>query len=57
MVFIYVLACFLCVCRVDVTDPEEPLCLEVDLEDFGCEHGKSCHFDHIVIPIYKIMFI
>jgi hypothetical protein len=57
MVFIYVLALFLCVSRVDAVDPEEPLYLEVDLEDFGSELGKSCHFDHIAALIYKIMFI
>lgn len=57
MVFIYVLALFLCVSRVDAVDPEEPLYLEVDLEDFGSELGKSCHFDHIAVLIYKIMFI
>jgi hypothetical protein len=57
MVFIYVLALFLCICRVDTAYPEEPLYLEVDPGDFGSEQGKSCHFDHIAILIYKIMFI
>jgi hypothetical protein len=57
MVLIYVLAIFLCVCRVDSANPEEPLYLEVDPKDFGSEQGKTCHFDHIVVPIYKIMFI
>lgn len=57
MVFIYVLALFLCVSRVDAVDPEEPLYLEVDPKYFGSEQGKSCHFDHIAVLIYKIMFI
>jgi hypothetical protein len=51
MVFIYVLALFLRVCHVDATDLEEPLYLEVDLEDFGSAQGKSYHFDHIAVPI------
>ena len=51
MVFIYLLALFLCVCCVDAADLEEPLYLEVDLDDFGSEQGKSYHFDHIAVPI------
>ncbi len=57
MVFIYVLGLFRCIYCIDAAYLEEPLYLEVDLEDFGSELGKSCHFDHIVVPIYKIMFI
>ncbi len=57
MVLIYVLAIFLCVCRVDSANPEEPLYLEVDRKYFGSEQGKSYHFDHIAVPVYKIMFI